>query len=111
VALYDTLLNARKAIENWLVIVDPNDPATDLGAYGKMDAQRKRLSQALVTIENEDLTGALKNLETDAKSLNDDANEIMGISTSFDDVATVVSAVDDIVAILKQLFPALFPLA
>jgi alkyl sulfatase BDS1-like metallo-beta-lactamase superfamily hydrolase len=102
--LFDTLLTARGAIAQWIYAnpFDPKNPESNARRQKMTDAEEE-LSEALLTIEDMDLDAALKNLEADAQTLRDDAAKIAGVASSIQDVVSVSSAVDSIVAIVKKV--------
>ncbi len=107
-ALYDTLVAARDAIEQWLAD-NPKNPNADAATKAKrqkmVDAEDE-LSQALETIEDEELQDSVNNLQTDAQALRDAADRISKIEGTFAEVNAVVADVGTVVGILEKLVPA-----
>jgi hypothetical protein len=103
-ALFDTLLVARDALEQWLEDdpKDPNDPAKNARRQKVFDAEEK-LSQVLRTIEDMQMKAALDELEADAQTLRDAAVRIQDIEGSIEKVESIVADVGAVVGILQKV--------
>src|SRR5258708_885938 len=108
-ALFDTLLAARGAIERWLVNNprNPNDEDAKKTQRQKMVDAEDQLSKALRSIEDAELSDDLDNLEGDAQTLRDAATRIQNIEASFAKVTAIVADVGTIVGILQKVLTGL----
>jgi hypothetical protein len=106
-ALFDTLLAARDAIQAWLddhPISDDDGADTRARNRQMLDAWNQ-LSRTLRTIENQGLKDSLNKLQTDAETLNDTATRLQSIEKSFETVNDIVKDVGVVVGIVQKLLP------
>lgn len=105
--LFDTLLAARDALEEWLIANPRDDNAsTEVKARRtKMADAEDQLSRALETIEDQALEDSVNGLQAGAQSLRDAATAIENVEASVEKVDDIVKDVGIVVGILQKIVP------
>jgi hypothetical protein len=101
----DSILGALRSIDAWLA-ANPNDSPQRSQVYGA----RKRLSQALDTIEGQDLDAALAGLGADVPALQACVTRLTAVSRTIDTAQAIVNDVGKVVAVLTNVATALVAL-